>query len=96
MNHPLSAGPSRRAYGVRGSAGEVMNISFYRYLSLDAYVAGEPCILLQCRVDDAAFMEAMNIGSSFVNDDIVEEEEYEDVNEEGEGLIEPVSRQTTP
>ena len=34
-------------------------------------------------------MEAMNVGSSFVNDDIVEEEEYEDVDEEGEGLIEP-------
>ena len=34
-------------------------------------------------------MEAMNVGSSFVNDDIVEEEEYEDVDEEGEGLIGP-------
>jgi hypothetical protein len=40
-------------------------------------------------------MEAMNVGSSFANDDIVEEEEYE----EGEGLIEPrptVGRRTTP
>nr|XP_051196677.1 predicted GPI-anchored protein 58 [Lolium perenne] len=27
------------------------------------------------RVDEAAFMEAMNVGSSFVNDDIVEENE---------------------
>jgi hypothetical protein len=33
-------------------------------------------------------MEAMNVGSSFVHDDIVEEEEYEDVDEKGEGFIE--------
>nr|XP_051197187.1 uncharacterized protein LOC127310564 [Lolium perenne] len=31
----------------------------------------------------------MNVESSFANDDIVEEEEYEDVDEEGEWLIEP-------
>nr|XP_051190157.1 uncharacterized protein LOC127303467 [Lolium perenne] len=43
------------------------------------------------RVDDAAFMEAMNVGSSFLHDDEAAdgEEEYEDVDEEGEGLIEP-------
>ncbi|KAK1697248.1 hypothetical protein QYE76_013945 [Lolium multiflorum] len=42
-------------------------------------------------VDDAAFMETMNVGSSFLHDDEAAdgEEEYEDVDEEGEGLIEP-------
>jgi hypothetical protein len=35
-------------------------------------------------------MEAMNVGSSFVHDDSVEAwEEYEDIDEEVEGLIEP-------
>ncbi|KAK1667784.1 hypothetical protein QYE76_055943 [Lolium multiflorum] len=42
------------------------------------------------RVDDAAFMETMNVGSSFLHDEAADgEEEYEDVDEEGEGLIEP-------
>ena len=42
-------------------------------------------------MDDAAFMETMNVGSSFLHDDEAAdgEEEYEDVDEEGEGLIEP-------
>jgi hypothetical protein len=35
-------------------------------------------------------MEAMNVGSSFMHDDTIEAwEEYEDIDEEGEGLIEP-------
>jgi hypothetical protein len=35
-------------------------------------------------------MEAMNVGSSFMHDDTVEAwEEYEDIDEEGEWLIEP-------
>ena len=35
-------------------------------------------------------MEAMNVGSSFMHDETVEGwEEYEDIDEEGEGLIEP-------
>nr|XP_051211072.1 uncharacterized protein LOC127328519 [Lolium perenne] len=35
-------------------------------------------------------METMNVGSSFMHDEAVERyEEYEDVDEEGEGLIEP-------
>ncbi|KAK1680547.1 hypothetical protein QYE76_041395, partial [Lolium multiflorum] len=42
------------------------------------------------RVDDATFMETMNVGSSFMHDEAADgEEEYEDVDEEGEGLIEP-------
>nr|XP_051220971.1 uncharacterized protein LOC127339126 [Lolium perenne] len=42
------------------------------------------------RVDDAIFMETMNVGSSFMHDEAADgEEEYEDVDEEGEGLIEP-------
>jgi hypothetical protein len=45
---------------------------------------------LQCSVDDAIFMDAMNVGSSYshahANEEIVEEKEY-DVDEEGEGLI---------
>jgi hypothetical protein len=43
-------------------------------------------------------MDVMNVGSLLANDEIVEEEEYEDVNEEGEELIHalPVGRQTTP
>ncbi|KAK1603679.1 hypothetical protein QYE76_027352 [Lolium multiflorum] len=42
------------------------------------------------RVDDVAFMETMNVGSSFLHDEAADgEEEYEDVDEEGEGLIEP-------
>jgi hypothetical protein len=36
-------------------------------------------------------METMNVGSSFMHEDITIEayEEYEDIDEEGEGLIEP-------
>nr|XP_051220211.1 uncharacterized protein LOC127337578 [Lolium perenne] len=42
------------------------------------------------RVDDDTFMETMNVGSSFMHDEAVEGyEEYEDVDEEGEGLIKP-------
>nr|XP_051229030.1 uncharacterized protein LOC127346810 [Lolium perenne] len=41
-------------------------------------------------VDDATYMETMNVGSSFMHDEAADgEEEYEDVDEEGEGLIEP-------
>jgi hypothetical protein len=48
---------------------------------------------LQCRVDDEAFIETMNVGSSFMHDDITIEawEECEDIDEEGEGLIEPTA-----
>jgi hypothetical protein len=36
-------------------------------------------------VDDAAFMDTMNVGSSFLHDEAADgEEEYEDVDEEGE------------
>jgi hypothetical protein len=45
---------------------------------------------LQCSVNDATFMDTMNVESSFshahANQEIAEEEEF-DVDEEGEGLI---------
>jgi hypothetical protein len=58
---------------------------FYLNFSFDAYIAGESRILLQCRVGDETFIETMNIGSSFMHDDITIEayEEYEEIDEEG-------------